>query len=83
MSKRTKPGESLSVTVGPLTSDRGRAYQIMQLFSDVPRTETAFYLHFQRLCHEDRNFLQRFYGLDTPDWPVFKAITRWWAVRTA
>ena len=83
MSRRTNGGQCLSATVGPLTSDRARAYRIMQLFSDVAKTETAFYLHFQRLCHEDRIFLQRFYGLDGPDWPVFKAITRWWGVKTA
>ena len=83
MSRSTKSVEPLSAKIGPLTSDRGRQYRIMQLFADTPKTETAFYLQFQQLAWEDRHFLQSFYSLDDCDFSVFKKITRFWRVRTA
>lgn len=83
MSARTEANERISANVGPLTSDRQRSFRIMELFREIARTETAFYLQFRKLSEIDRDFLQRYYGLPDAQWGVFKVITRHWGVRTA
>ena len=68
---------------GIAPTDRAVAYRIMQQFADTAKTETAFYLRFERLVPADREFLAAYYNLPDNNWAVFKQITRWWAVRTA
>ncbi len=62
---------------------RARAYEIIMRFDGCPKTETAFYLKFQRLSDGEKKRLQTYYSLPDADWAVFMSICRYWAVRVA
>jgi len=67
-----------------LRKEKGvRREEILNLFAETPKTETAFYLQFQQLSQADKEYIQTYQNLPDADWSVFKAITRYWSVRTA
>jgi hypothetical protein len=63
-----------------LTEKKKSIYEIMKFFKATPRTESAFYLRFQKMSKEDIRLLMSYYYAEE-DWQVFKRICKFWNVR--
>jgi hypothetical protein len=53
---------------------------VLRYFADTHKTESDFYLRFQRLDEKDKDFLKAFYNAED-DWKLFELIYKFWNVK--
>ena len=63
-----------------LCEKRKSIYDIMKFFESTHRTESAFYLRFQKMSKDDINLLMNYYEIEE-DWQVFKKICIFWNIK--
>jgi hypothetical protein len=63
-----------------LTEKQKTIYDIMKFFKQTPRTESAFYIRFQKMTQEDIQLLMSYYEVNE-NWHVFKRICKFWNVK--